>query len=514
MTREPEPNVQRDAAGFDVAIVGCGPTGAVLANLLGQAGLRVIVFEREGGPNPLPRAIHFDGECMRVFQSIGLAERMASVARVAPAGTRFMNPEGRTLLVRRGFEAVGPHGWAVNWYFHQPQLEAELRQGLQRFPQVVLKLQDEVREIREHADGVAISAQDGEYTAKYVVGADGARSLVRKVMDPEVEDLGLHQPWLVVDVQVDPASPRVRDLPEYSVQMCDPQRPMSIIYVEGNRRRWEIMLMPGDDPARMADPDRFWPMLSRWIAPGDGRIERSAVYTFHSLISHGWRQGRLLLAGDACHQMPPFLGQGLCAGIRDAANLAWKLAAVVRGEAEPALLDTYESERRPHVATFIKLAVDIGNIIQATDPAVVAERDRQFATGNPKIFQFPEPQLGGGARAEGPLPSGGVFPQPRLPDGRLLDEATGNGFRVIGRRELIDAVAANTHSLWERLGVRVCTADAAPELQRALAERGAAAVILRPDAYVFGSARDASELAALSHLLARHLQPAAAAPAS
>ncbi|MGU7773823.1 bifunctional 3-(3-hydroxy-phenyl)propionate/3-hydroxycinnamic acid hydroxylase MhpA [Burkholderia sp. MR1-5-21] len=502
-----------DGREFDVAIVGCGPTGAVLANLLGKVGIRVVVFEREGGPNPLPRAIHFDGECMRVFQSIGLSDRISSIARVAPAGTRFINSHGKTLLVRRGFEQAGPHGWAVNWYFHQPLLERELRKGLERFSSVALKLRHEVLEVQHGAERVSIAVQDRSapgnrlnFTAKYVVGCEGARSLVRRSMNTETEDLGLHQPWLVVDLLVDPKSPRVKDLPDYSIQFCDPRRPISIIYVEGNRRRWEIMLMPGDDPYRMADPERFWPMLSRWIGPDDGIIERSAVYTFHSLISRGWRQGRLLLGGDSCHQMPPFLGQGLCAGVRDAANLAWKLGAVIKDGADAALLDTYEAERRPHVETFIKLAVKLGRMIQTTDPQYAAERDRLLATGDPAIFQFPEPQLGPGVREDGPLPSGGIFPQPRLPDGRPMDEVTGGGFCVIGQQSVIDAVDADIHRLWRRLGLVVLVADGMPEVSRALSERNASGVILRPDAYVFGIARSAGELTRLSRRLSDQLR--------
>jgi 3-(3-hydroxy-phenyl)propionate hydroxylase len=297
-------------------------------------------------------------------------------------------------------------------------LERVLRDGLARFPNVRLHLGHEV-------------ASADDLDARYVVGCDGARSLVRRTIGSHAHDLDLHQPWLVIDLLCDPDSPRVQSLPDYTIQLCDPARPMTIVNVGGKRRRWEIMLMPGDDPARLVEPGIFWPMMTKWLGPQDAVVERSALYTFHSVVHEGWRKGRLLLAGDACHQTPPFLGQGMCAGMRDAANLAWKLAAVIKDDVSDALLDTYESERRPHVTAFIELAVRLGAIIQATDPAAVAERDRRFAEG-PQTFDFPQPQLGPGFRTDAPPPVGTIFPQPRLADGRLMDDAIGQRFAIVG----------------------------------------------------------------------------------
>jgi 3-(3-hydroxy-phenyl)propionate hydroxylase len=268
----------------------------------------------------------------------------------------------------------------------------------------------------------------------------------------------------------------------------------------GCRRRWEIMLMPGDDPATIAAPENVWRFLARWLTPADAEIERSAVYTFHSVIARGWRKGRLLIAGDAAHQTPPFLGQGMCAGIRDAANLAWKLEMICTGQAPDTLLDTYESEREPHVREFIELAVRIGGIIQTTDPRVAAERDRSFAERGTEIFSFPQPALGPGVRDAAPPPVGQVFHQPRLDDGRLLDEATGTRFAVLGERRTIAAAAPATRAAWERLGAAVLP-DASREIAGWLAEQDARAVVLRPDRYVFGLARDAADLDRLSALL-------------
>ena len=491
---------------FDVAIVGYGPVGAMLANLLGQAGLSVIIFERDASIYQLPRAVHFDGEVMRVFQSADLAEPIAKIARATSKGMHFVNSQGQTLLVRRGTEGPGPHGWANNWYFHQPWLEQALRDGVTRFSNVQIKLWHEVFHIEQTGERAVLEVEDkscGEvkqWQACYVVGCDGARSLLRQRIGSASEDLGLHQPWLVVDVLVNLASERVQRLPDYTVQWCDPQRPMTAVYVGGDRRRWEIMLLPNDDPTQLQQPDHFWPLLRHWIRPEDARIERSALYTFHSIIALGWRDRRLLLAGDSAHQTPPFLGQGMCAGIRDVANLAWKLIRVARGQADESLLDSYESERRPHVKAFIELAVKLGNIIQTTAPERAALRDRQFREGQPHLFDFPQPQLGPGLRTDAPPPVGTVFSQPRLPDGRWLDEVAGHHFAIIGARALFDAADQATQRIWQILEAVIIDTPGA-EIEAWLKQYNAQALILRPDRYVFGLARNPEELQALSRLL-------------
>jgi 3-(3-hydroxy-phenyl)propionate hydroxylase len=486
----------------DVAIVGYGPTGAALANFLGQAGLAVGVFEREPSVHELPRAAHFDGEVMRIFQALGLKADVEAVSRPGTKGMHFLSATGQTLLIRKAAEAPGPHACAGNYYFHQPQLEAVLRRGVERFPNVQVRARHEVEAVEDGADRARLRVRDlgtgslREVSARYVVGCDGARSLVRRAIGSGGDDLGLHQPWLVLDVLLKRELP----LPEYTIQHCDPARPMTQVNMIGNRRRWEIMLMPGDDPATVAAPENVWRFLARWLTPADADIERSAVYTFHSVIARGWRRGRLLIAGDSAHQTPPFLGQGMCAGIRDAANLAWKLEMICADRASGALLDTYESERAPHVREFIQLAVRIGGIIQTTDPRVAAERDRSFAERGTEIFSFPEPALGPGVCDEAPPPVGQVFPQPRLDDGRLLDEATGMRFAVLGERKAIAAAAPATRARWQRLGAAVLP-DASREVAGWLAERRACAVLLRPDRYVFGLARDAADLDRLSTAL-------------
>lgn len=487
----------------DVAIVGLGPTGATLANLLGAAGLSVLVLEKEGGIFPLPRAIHFDGEVLRILQAAGLREPALAIARAGEQGMHFVNAAGETMLIRGGTAALGPHGCANNYYFHQPELEAVLRAGLARYPGVQLRLRHEVVGVAQDEDAATLTVRnldDGQTAAvhaRFVVGCDGARSPVRRHIGSRMVDLGLKQPWLVFDVVLEEDVA----LPTHTVQHCDPARPMTYCNVVGRRRRWEIMVLPDDDRDAMVQPAALWRMVAPWVRPDQARLERAAIYTFHSVIAEGWRRGRLLLAGDACHQTPPFLGQGMCAGLRDAANLAWKLEAVLKHGAPPALLDSYESERAPHVRALIEMAVRLGNIIQTTDPELAAQRDARFRTDQPEIFELPPQLLGAGAFDTAPgTPAGRPFPQPRLDDGRLLDELLGRRSAVIGRAGALAAAAPATAERWRRAGAIVIDR---PDtlLDRWLQAHEAQAVILRPDRYIVGVARTGTDLDRISQYL-------------
>lgn len=491
----------------DVAIIGYGPVGASLANLLGQAGVKVLVYEREAAIYPLPRAIHFDGEVMRVFHGMGLRQEIAVASRPGIKNMDFVNAHDKLMLTRGGASLEGPHGCANNHYFHQPELEAVLRRGVERIANVTVMTRHEVFAIAHHAERAVLSVENmangslADVSVQYVVGCDGARSLVRRLMSSGMEDLGLHQPWLVFDALL---KRPLAHLPDHTVQHCDPARPATYCHVSGNRRRWEIMLMPGDDVQTIARPDNVWKLVERWITPLDAEIERAVVYTFHSVLARGWRKGRLMIAGDAAHQTPPFLGQGMCAGIRDAANLAWKLAAVLRNEAHDCLLDTYETERSPHVRAFIDLAVRLGDIIQTTDPAVAAERDRKFAD-SPEVFSFPQPGLGQGLMEHATPHAGGIFPQPRLAEGRMLDAVLGSRFGLLARAGFTAAPMPYT---------RVLAATPGDALDNVLASLGVAAVLLRPDRYIFGSAQDDAGIARLQQALRERLKaPRAAVPA-
>jgi 3-(3-hydroxy-phenyl)propionate hydroxylase len=484
----------RGAPDYDVAIVGFGPTGATLANLLALRGLRVVVFERDKDVFVLPRAVHFDAECMRVFQTIGIADAMLPDLFIGP-GMKFVNARGELLIDWSRPAGIGPHGWCASYKFHQPQLERALRTQLATTGLADVRLRHEVFAIDQCDDHVRIRFEDtaqgrlSQTTVRYVVGCDGARSTVRRFIGTELADLKSHERWVVVDVLLDCERP---DLGDYSIQYCDPERPTTYTRGPHNRRRWEIMVMPGDDEQQLGSSAWIWERLKRWIRPADARLERSAIYTFHSVIAQGWRRERLLIAGDAAHQTPPFMGQGMAAGIRDASNLAWKLADVINGRMPDSLLDTYESEREPHVREFIETAVQLGTVIQATDRAAADTRDREM-TAAFRRFKTPQPRLGDGFHdgAQG----GQIAPQPGSADGKRLDDDVGYRFALIA----VSALAEHAHTamdLAQDQPVAVVPARDGALLDW-LASTGARAVLLRPDRYVYGTANDAAGVDAL-----------------
>lgn len=452
----------------DVAIVGLGPVGVSLANLLALQGLSVACFEREASVYHQPRAGTCDAEVMRVFQAIGAADTIAEETFVSP-GMRFLNAQGRLLLHWPRPMVEGPQAWQSTYRFHQPRLERVLREQLATFPNAKVFLQAEVTDVES-------------LNARYVVGCDGARSVVRKAMGVELEDLKSHEQWLVLDIVMKTERP---DLPLETVQVCDPARPVTVIRMVGARRRWEIMLMPGDEPEAMLKPERIWQLLKPWIGPHEAEIERAVLYTFHAVIAKGWRKGRLLLAGDSAHQMPPFLGQGLCSGVRDASNLAWKLAWVLQGRAPESLLDTYEAERSPHVRAYIQTAIRLGGIIQTTDPAAAAKRDAEMLANPPKMESI-QPPLGPGLHGAAAAPAGTLGAQPRLADGRRLDDVAGYRFALLAEQSLVKQ-ASNM----------VVFSDEDPGVRDYLKQLGKRAVVLRPDRYVLGAANDEAELKAI-----------------
>lgn len=478
---------------FDVAIVGCGPTGAVLAHLLAQCGLRPLVLERESATYPLPRAVHFDGEVMRVLQWIGAAEKVLPLTAEHP-GMRFVDPQGKLLLDWPRPQGIGPQGWRANYRFHQPELEQILRDGLADRPEVTLRSRADVFLIEDRGDHVHLRFEDmtrgrvERVRAKYVVGCDGARSLVRRFIDTGMEDFGFHERWLVVDAILNHDKPELGD---HSVQFCNPDRPATYVRCPFRRRRWEITVKDGEDSHAIARPEAVWDLLAPWLSPEEAVLERTAVYTFHSLVAEDWRRGRLFLAGDACHQTPPFMGQGLCAGIRDAANLYWKLALAcqdrVTGTTREALLDSYESERKPNAREYIQTAVRLGGLINTCDSEAALRAALPLDDGSARMESI-APPLGPGL-GQGPL-AGRLFGQPRLADGRLMDDAHPHRFVLVTEDDLTAALSLPP-------GVALVTPRSAPDAADHLARLGARAALLRPDRHTLGTADTEGELRAL-----------------
>jgi 3-(3-hydroxy-phenyl)propionate hydroxylase len=505
-------------APFDVCIVGFGPTGAVAACLLGSAGYKVCVIDRLTDVYDKPRAIALDHEIMRAFQNLGIAEEISPYVAPYPASV-FVGVDGQ--VIQRLDAAPPPfsQGWAPNYSFSQPPVEACLRACAERNANVTVLLGQELISIVQDADGVDLQmrTQDGLATARarYVIGADGANSTVRRLCAIALEDLDFDEPWLVVDVKVNEDS--LTSLPDISIQYCEPSRPATYVVGPGNHRRWEIMLTEEDDPADVVKPDRLWQLLRRWVAPETAKIWRSATYRFHAVVAERWRQKNVFLAGDAAHQQPPFLGQGMCQGIRDAVNLSWKLDVVMRGLAPDALLDTYGEERRDHVVRLIEVVKRLGRFVCERDEARARERDATLiaAMGGKIVTTIRQeimPGLATGLLSKHETSANGtLFPQPRLSDGRLLDEALGQGFRLIlsadatlpkanlarfpGLQVAQIATGGGTYE-GEEGGPRCLT-----ELDQVVANwfqrHGAVAALVRPDNYVFGVAKADTEIALL-----------------
>ena len=467
----------------DVCIVGYGPAGATLANLLGQDRISTLVLERQSAPYDLPRAVHFDAEAMRVFQTIGLADRILPTTHVSP-GMLFVDRDGRLLVDWSRPMECTPQGWHMSYRFHQPDLEAILREGVQRFPCVTVCARREFLDAVQDADGATVRARNLETDAietircRYLVGTDGANSKVRDALiGTDWHDLHFLQDWLVVDILLTRPVPALGD---HSIQYCEPEAPATYVRGTGDRRRWEFALRPDESPEEAIRPANVWARLARWVTPDDAVLERSATYTFRSVVNRHWREGRVFIAGDAAHLTPPFLGQGLCAGIRDVANLGWKLARVLRGQSSSDLLDTYASERIPHVREYIAQAVRLGEVITSCSLRHVVG-GTPTGDGGLRIESI-APPLGPGLARGWTGPAHRIAPQPVLSDGRRADDAAGYGYALFARPGL---------ALPQCNGVAVI---ADPAVRPWLDELGADAALVRPDRYVLGAARCRAEL--------------------
>ncbi|MFZ4810922.1 MAG: bifunctional 3-(3-hydroxy-phenyl)propionate/3-hydroxycinnamic acid hydroxylase [Ilumatobacteraceae bacterium] len=412
----------------DVAIVGCGPVGSTLAILIAQLGHRVMVLERWPEPYPLPRAVHFDHEVARIFQSAGIGPALREI--IEPADIyEWRNATGTTLL-RFGRRGDGPSGWPFASMFNQPALEALLDERLEQLPTIEVRRGVEVDGLVQDADGVTLSTVGGpSVRARIVIGCDGANSTVRRLADLGVHDLGFFFDWLIVDVILD--EPRVFD--PLNQQICDPVRPTTAVSGGPGRRRWEFMRLPNETLDELNVEQRAWELLAPWdVHPGNARLERHAVYTFNARHAERWRDRRVVIAGDAAHQMPPFAGQGMCAGIRDAANLAWKLDLVLTGRAPDALLDTYEVERLPNARQAIEFSMQLGNVICVPDPVAAAARDEAMASavGDEPAITPELPGIDVGIVSVDSPHAGRVFVQGSI-TGRHFDDVYGAGWRFV-----------------------------------------------------------------------------------
>jgi len=502
----------------DVAIVGYGPVGQALAALLGRAGHRVMVFERFQESYRLPRAVHLDHEIMRLLQSLDLAEVLAG-EMVPVHDYQWFGADG-DLLLRFDREELAPSGWEASYMFFQPELEAAIHRHACVPAGVTVErgwVAEALEESRDHVQltlhevtgsGPGQLARTGAHRtvrARWLVGADGANSFVREAIGINRRDLGFRERWLVVDAEPHDMG-ALAHLPIAS-QRCDPARPTTIMQSGPRHRRWEFMLLPGEQPSDFDDPERVWSLLAPWYRPQDGPLTRSTVYEFRSMVAEHMRRGRVLIVGDAAHLTPPFLGQGLCSGLRDAANLAWKLDLVLRDVVHERLLTTVEAERAPQNEAVIRLAIELGKVLCQLDPQAASERDAMLrAAGPPPPLELAplsagllhqpigEPDsLAGTLSVQGVVESAGR-------QGRF-DDLVGGGFQlIVAGGDPWQGLSRHHRRLLDTLGATVASLDpAAPHgirdvdgrLTAWLSQHNAHAVLVRPDFYVFGAAAGA-----------------------
>lgn len=430
---------------WDIVIVGLGPVGATLTNLLNTYGIRCLAVDASNEIYDLPRAIGFDQEALRAFQQIGIIDQIINYV------DEYKSSEYRTKsgeIIRKFLSPPPPHhlGWPPYSTFIQPKIEAALRKKIEDQSNIEIILNCELIELISYETENILKFKDAKsgqiikVKSRFVIGCDGGNSFVRKKLGIQFDDLGFDQQWLVLDLIVDDTSL----LPDVNIQYCDPTRPHTYVVGPGKIRRWEFMLLPGETPSSITESEKIWSLLEPWVTKAEAKIWRSATYRFHALVAQRWRQDNVILAGDACHMTPPFLAQGMVQGLKDAVNLAWKLAAVIKG-APDNILDSYEQERSPLVREIISITKELGLIICETDEKKAILRDENMRLNmksglGETIRQDLFPPLGSSEFILHHIGrgSGKPSPQPKIKTNngwQLLDEITGHRFHILATPE-------------------------------------------------------------------------------
>lgn len=478
------------ATDFDVIVVGAGPSGLATALLLAGQDVKVAIVD----PNRIvcqhPRATHLDDETMRTLQTLGAQDLEPNFLQ--QTGWTLHAPDGREFLELSMPAFETEQGWFTDYMFHQPDFESRLRGLLADKPNAHLWLGWSADQLEQSDSGVTLTVVDQSsgarevLTAKYLVGADGAGSFVRRAMRADVEDLQGTQRSLIIDVH---PFEHPESLPKSSgFILCERELPVIYVPIFPPKLRFEFMLSASDDAHDLERPESVYKLLSRWFKPGSYRILRADTYEWHAHLVSGWRSGRVFLAGDAAHEMPPMLGQGMCSGLRDAMNLAWKLALVVLGESPTTLLDSYESERSPHVRPLIEESARQSNIIEG-----IGRGAEPPMSDGPQVIERHHVPLGPGLLDESSRSISVLAPQPRGVTGERLDDATGYRFVVMGDPEVIASVSDDVRGVWADLGAVVLTSFG-EAVESWLDEHGAAVAIVRPDRYVFAMSDDTAGL--------------------
>jgi 3-(3-hydroxy-phenyl)propionate hydroxylase len=496
---------------YDVAIVGFGPTGAIAAGLLGKKGIRTFVCDKSHDVYDKPRAIALDHEISRVFQQMGVGKKIKPFLEPFTDSV-YYGVDGQIIKRMSTVAAPYPLSHTPSVVFTQPPVEKILREYASSHASVTVSLGLALTDVKQDDElaTLSLTLEDGHTShvkAKYVIGCDGASSSVRSLVGIELEDLGFDEPWLVVDVMVNEQG--LAKLPKTSVQYCNPERPATYVIGPGHHRRWEISINAGEDPKEVSTPEGAWKLLAPWLTQQDGTLWRQASYRFHALVANQWRKGRVFVAGDSAHQQPPFLGQGMCQGVRDAVNLCWRLEAVLKNEAAETLLDSYGLERKAHVIDLTTRIKGIGKIITERDVTKARARDSKLLADcggvvNPMPRQDVQPALSAGLLGSVVHPARGtIFPQPLLNQSTgiqvRMDDVYPAGWKIFFSANAGDDVvqAAKRHHLPALLSLKL----GSPELTEAegvLAKwfetHDIQAAIVRPDHYIYGVCQTSQDL--------------------
>lgn len=509
-----------DSIDADVAIVGAGPVGTLLAILLARRGKRVTLIERWSQHYALPRAVTYDHEIARILATLGIDSENDPAISFHDE-LYYWKTRDRQDLQIVDWQSQSASGWRVRYWFNQPMMEQRLLAIAAGLPEITLLRGWQGIGLQQDATGVTLSLQrnpeecgpDAEsrsLRARFVAGTDGANSFVREALGIENEDRGYFFDWLILDMipHFDYVASRGGEPAQW--QLCDPARPTTIVPggpgpVPGGpaRRRWEFMVLPGESAHDLQKPERAWELLAPWgLTPDNATLERSAVYRFQARWARQWHKGRCLIGGDAAHLMPPFAGEGMCAGIRDAVAMAWRLNGILEGRFGLDVLDSYTSERIAHARHYIDFSQELGQIICIADETTAADRDARMIADLAARGGTPVPtdicQLGQGAWCAdsphaGELSVQGVVER----DGRKgrFDQVVGQGWVLLGHG--VDPLAALTETQRRQLarlegtGIRLAAAgdtgdavDVEGTMGRWLDRIGARYVLIRPDFYV------------------------------
>lgn len=503
--------------GYDVLVVGLGPVGMLAANLLGMYGLRVAVFERNNELYNIPRAIHIDDEVVRILQYVGLHEQVLEHCKPVP-GMQLVTQKGKVLLETT---KAATAGFAASYLFYQPNLEQVLMQGIERYPDVSVFLGAEVTRLDNPQAPklqVKIANQTHTYQGKYVIACDGANSPTRQMLQLSLKDLKFSRRNLKVDVQINDQASHTQFSDWIQKTVAPPHRSRVFLNSFDNHFRWEFSLPKGakSEAVEWESPAMIQEMLATVINPAKVKIVHAVEYRFASKIARQWQEGKVFLAGDAAHQMPPYIGQGMCAGFRDVMNLSWKLKAIIKDEAPEQLLQSYAVERMPHVRFVMWVTRWVGRLFITRRWSWLIKGLALLLPSHWRKVKVPPQKLKQGVFGKNKGLRGHLFPQMEVTltgHTHLLDDCLGKGWSIVSYGKTVNSnLSVNVLQRLTLLGVSFCVieaddqsnqnpADSFLHYQNWFRKHKIEVVIIRPDRYIYEATTAAKLPKVLKQLL-------------